>query len=79
MFIFSKDNKDLSNTKKSIQTLYCSNLFLFFQGVPTLVLPDGQTIFQSMAIIEYLNQVQPEPYNLFPGNPLEKAQIRAFC
>lgn len=43
------------------------------------MLPDGQIIFESMAIIEYLNEVQPNPYNLFPGTPAERAKIRAFC
>lgn len=32
-----------------------------------------------MAIIEYLNEIQPNPYNLFPGTPVERAKIRAFC
>lgn len=32
-----------------------------------------------MAIIEYLNEIQPNPYNLFPGSPVERAKMRAFC
>ena len=32
-----------------------------------------------MAIIEYLNEIKPEPYNLFPGDAKNRAQIRGFC
>ncbi len=49
------------------------------QGVPTLVLPDGTSLFESMAIIEYLNEAHPYPHNLFPGSHIQRAQIRAFC
>ncbi len=43
------------------------------------MLPDGQVIFESMAIVEYLNEVHPNPYNLFPGDAVQRAKIRAFC
>lgn len=42
-------------------------------------MPDGQIIFESMAIIEYLNEIQPNPHNLFPGSPVDRAKMRAFC
>ena len=32
-----------------------------------------------MAIIEYINEVHPQPYDLFPGSPGHRAQIRGFC
>jgi maleylacetoacetate isomerase len=31
-----------------------------------------------MAIMEYLNEVYPNP-NLYPGTPVERSRIRAFC
>lgn len=48
------------------------------QGVPTLQLKDGTTLIESMAIIEYLDEVHPEP-KLFPGSSVHRAQIRGFC
>ncbi|CAM2008078.1 maleylacetoacetate isomerase [Acanthopleuribacter pedis] len=45
--------------------------------VPTLVVGDD-SIGQSMAIIEYLEQVHPEPA-LFPKDPVAAAKVRAFC
>jgi maleylacetoacetate isomerase len=32
-----------------------------------------------MAIIEYLNELHPHPNDLFPGSPIQRAQIRGFC
>jgi maleylacetoacetate isomerase len=46
-------------------------------SVPT-VIHDGHTLFQSMAIMEYLDEIQPEPA-LLPKDPAEKAYIRAVC
>lgn len=45
--------------------------------VPTLV-HKGKSLGQSMAIIEYLDEVFPKPL-LFPQDPLLKAQVRQFC
>ncbi len=45
--------------------------------VPTLI-HDGLTIAQSMAIIEYLDEMFPHPA-LFPKEPHQKARIRQFC
>lgn len=44
--------------------------------VPALVTDGGTAIVQSLAIMEYLDEIQPEPL-LLPGNALERAQIRA--
>lgn len=46
--------------------------------VPTLVLDNGETIMQSPAIIEYLDEIHPEP-PLLPSDPLARAQVRAFA
>jgi len=45
--------------------------------VPTLV-HDGHAITQSVAIIEYLEAVFPEP-RLYPGKPHEAARARMLC
>jgi maleylacetoacetate isomerase len=46
--------------------------------VPTLQLKDGTALIESMAIIEYLDEVHPQP-KLFPGSAVQRAQIRGFC
>ncbi len=45
--------------------------------VPTLE-HDGSVITQSLAIIEYLDEIRPEP-PLLPGDALQRAHIRAFA
>lgn len=45
--------------------------------IPTLV-HDGQSLFQSLAIIEYLDDVQPEP-RLLPKDPKDRAHARALA
>jgi maleylpyruvate isomerase len=45
--------------------------------VPTLV-HDGQRIFQSQAIMEYLDEIHPEP-RLLPNDPLDRAYARSFA
>ncbi|MBV2359736.1 maleylacetoacetate isomerase [Thalassococcus sp. CAU 1522] len=45
-------------------------------GVPTLVLDDGTVLTQSMAILEWLDEVYPDP-PLLPRHPLERARVRA--
>jgi maleylacetoacetate isomerase/maleylpyruvate isomerase len=45
--------------------------------VPTLVTDDGQTLEQSMAIIEYLDETHPEP-PLLPQDPIGRAKVRAL-
>ena len=46
------------------------------QGVPTLVLDDGTVLTQSLAIIDYLDQTQPEP-PLMPADPVARAHVMA--
>lgn len=46
--------------------------------VPALVTSDGQTLAQSMAIIEYLDEVHPEP-PLLPVDPVGRARVRALA
>jgi maleylpyruvate isomerase len=46
--------------------------------VPALALDDGHILLQSLAIIEYLDEVHPQP-PLLPGDPVERAQVRAVA
>ena len=48
-------------------------------GVPSLILPNGTTLVESLAIIEYLNEKYPSPNNLYPGDAEHRAKIRGFC
>ena len=49
------------------------------QGLlPSLVLDDGTVLTQSLAICEYLNEVQPDP-PLLPADPALRAQVRGFA
>ena len=45
--------------------------------VPVLSLDDGHMIPQSLAIIEYLDEVYPQP-PLLPAAPIERARVRAL-
>lgn len=44
--------------------------------VPSLKLPTGEIITQSLAIIGYLNEIYPQP-PILPADPIERAQARA--
>ena len=44
--------------------------------VPALALDHGQILLQSLAIIEYLEEVYPQP-PLLPAEPVERAEVRA--
>ena len=46
------------------------------QGVPTLMLDDGTVLTQSMAILDWLEETQPDPA-LLPADPVARAQVRA--
>ncbi len=46
--------------------------------LPALVLDDGQVLTQSLAIVQYLDEVYPEP-PLMPDAPLDRARINAFA
>ncbi len=48
------------------------------QQLPALALPDGAMLTQSLAILEYLDEVHPTP-PLLPSSPLARAQARALA
>ena len=45
--------------------------------IPSLVEDDGNVLYQSMAIMEYLDEVYPEP-PLLPADPRGRARVRAL-
>ncbi|CRK89124.1 CLUMA_CG002607, isoform A [Clunio marinus] len=45
--------------------------------VPALEI-DGHTLFESMAIMQYIEETRPHN-PLLPNNPLKRAQVRAIC
>lgn len=45
--------------------------------VPTFI-HDGHSVFQSLAIIEYIEEIRPEP-RLIPLNPMERAYARSLA
>lgn len=47
-------------------------------AVPAFELEDGSILTQSLAMLEWLEEVQPEP-PLLPKNAAQRAQIRAFA
>ncbi len=46
--------------------------------IPTLELSNGEILIQSLAIIEYLEEVQPEP-PLLPKDPIARAKVRELA
>lgn len=48
------------------------------ERVPALALSTGEVLTQSLAIIEYLDDIQPEPA-LLPADALERAKVRALA
>lgn len=46
--------------------------------VPTLVLDDGTVLTQSLAILEWLDEIRPQP-PLLPSDPVRRARARAFA
>jgi maleylacetoacetate isomerase len=46
--------------------------------VPALMLDSGDVLIQSLAIIEYLDEIHPQP-PLLPGDPVERAKVRALA
>ncbi|RPI35214.1 MAG: maleylacetoacetate isomerase, partial [Hyphomicrobiaceae bacterium] len=46
-------------------------------AIPALVEDDGNVLFQSLAILEYLNETHPEP-PLLPADPRGRARVRAL-
>jgi maleylacetoacetate isomerase len=47
-------------------------------ALPALVEDDGTVLFQSLAILEYLEEKHPEP-PLLPADPLGRARVRALA
>jgi maleylacetoacetate isomerase len=48
------------------------------QGLVPALIEDGRTLIQSLAIIEYLDEVHPEP-PLLPKDPADRARVRALA
>jgi maleylacetoacetate isomerase len=48
------------------------------ERVPALVLSGGETLTQSVAILEYLDEIYPDP-PLLPADAIKRAQVRAFA
>jgi maleylacetoacetate isomerase len=48
------------------------------RSVPALELAPGQFLYQSMAIVEYLEETHPEP-PLLPKDPMARARVRALA
>ena len=46
--------------------------------VPALVLDDGTVLIQSLAIVEYLDEIHPQP-PLLPADPVTRAKVRAVA
>jgi len=46
--------------------------------IPALALDDGTVLSQSIAIMEYLEEVHPDPA-ILPSDPVTRAQVRAFA
>jgi maleylacetoacetate isomerase len=46
--------------------------------VPALALHNGEVLLQSLAIMEYLDEVYPDP-PLLPKDPIERAHVRAVA
>jgi maleylacetoacetate isomerase len=46
--------------------------------VPALALDNGDVLTQSLAIIEYLEEIHPQP-PLLPSDPIARAKVRAFA
>jgi len=47
--------------------------------VPSLVLPDGHVLTQSMAIIEYIEEAYQDETRLFPKDLRHRAKVRQIC
>ena len=48
------------------------------QGLVPVLDEDGELLFQSLAIIEYLDETHPEP-PLLPGHPADRARVRGLA
>lgn len=64
-----RDNSHRSDAYRSINPQ---------QRLPTLELDDGTKLIQSLAIIEYLDAIYPEP-RIIPEDPLLRARVQAVA
>ena len=46
--------------------------------IPALIEDDGRMLFQSLAILEYLDEIRPEP-PLLPKDPFDRARVRGLA
>ena len=46
--------------------------------IPALVEDDGRILFQSLAILEYLDEIRPDP-PLLPKDPFDRARVRGLA
>ena len=46
--------------------------------VPALILDDGETLTQSLAILDWIDETWPQP-PLLPKDPVRRAKVRAFA
>src|ERR1700704_1518100 len=46
--------------------------------IPALIEDDGRALFQSLAILEYLDEIRPDP-PLLPREPRDRARVRALA
>jgi maleylacetoacetate isomerase len=49
-----------------------------FGYVPVLQV-GSRTLIESMAILEWLDEVKPDPVRMFPGDVWDRAHVRALC
>jgi maleylpyruvate isomerase len=71
---YSSINKNLRAGEHRLSEFLRINVQGF---VPALGLDDGAVLTQSVAIIEYLDEIHPDP-PLLPSEPLGKARVRAL-
>ena len=43
-----------------------------------MLLPNGEVLIESVAIIEYLEELHPEN-PMLPKDPIKRARVRGFC
>ncbi|MBE7212310.1 MAG: glutathione S-transferase N-terminal domain-containing protein, partial [Gluconacetobacter diazotrophicus] len=48
-------------------------------ALPTVVFPDGTRLTQSLAILEYLEELHPAPALLPPDDPAGRARVRSLA
>src|SRR5437899_12200855 len=46
--------------------------------IPALIDDNGRTLFQSVSILEYLDEIRPNP-PLLPQEPADRARVRALA